>query len=222
MLLDLQNNSIVINITALSANRFVFPAAGVVDFCIILRIRNWVQLFTLMTYMTFHFSPNPDSAPFWASMPPLLASKTCHPRLNCEPGSSRILTLMRIRVQLFTLVLSGSSLRKNVNGIRQCCGTVMICCGSGSDFLKSFGSGSGWRQCLEQFSKNNFILGKSCLFTVKSILFPRKLASHLFSFWLSFITLYVGWIKLQVHKNQPNWQLPTSQDGFWNITNVFF
>jgi hypothetical protein len=163
--------------------------------------------------MTFHFSPNPDSAPFWASMPPLLASKTCHPRLNCEPGSSRILTLMRIRVQLFTLVLSGSSLRKNVNGIRQCCGTVMICCGSGSDFLKSFGSGSGWRQCLEQFSKNNFILGKSCLFTVKSILFPRKLASHLFSFWLSFITLYVGWIKLQVHKNQPNWQLPTSQ-GF--------
>ena len=52
--------------------------------------------------MTFHFSPDPDSAPFWASMPPLWASKTCHPRLNCEPGSSRLLTLLRIR--------SGSSL----------------------------------------------------------------------------------------------------------------
>jgi hypothetical protein len=64
MLLDLQKSSVVVNSPALCANRFVSLAARVVDFCIILRIRNWVQLFTFMTVMTFHFSPDPDSAPF--------------------------------------------------------------------------------------------------------------------------------------------------------------
>ncbi len=71
--------------------------------------------------------------------------------------------------------------QNNVIWIRQCSGTVMICCNSGS----------GCRQCLEQFSQNNFILGKSCLFNSKSI-FPRKLTSHFLIFWLSFITIYVG------------------------------
>jgi hypothetical protein len=57
-------------------------------------------------------------------------------------------------------------------------------------FRFASGSGSGYRQYLAVFQKQ-INCTKSCLFNVRSSLFPRKLASHCLSFYF-FITFYVG------------------------------
>jgi len=56
----------------------------------------------------------------------------------------------------------------------QCCGTAMICCGSGSDL----GSGSGSRHYLAQFSNNKKLVQNLAFSMSQAALFPRKLASH--------------------------------------------
>jgi hypothetical protein len=83
--------------------------------------------------------------------------------------------------------------------ILQCCGTVMICCGSGSfsDIGKVLvpipapapESDQDNIYCSTVFQKQKYY--KFLPFNVRSSLFPRKLASH-FWFFYFFVTFYAG------------------------------
>ncbi len=79
----------------------------------------------------------------------------------------------------------------------QCCGTIMIYCGSssGSDFGKVTFGGSGSRQYLAQFFNKKKLVQNLAFSMSVAALFPRKLASgffYYFYFILCFIQIKIG------------------------------
>jgi hypothetical protein len=89
---------------------------------------------------------------------------------------------MRGNGRLCTLTKS-SSTRQNEFPYSQCCGTVMIYSGSGSDFGKH-GSGSGSRPYLTKK-----MCTKSCLFNARSSIISRK--DGLSFFTLTFVFYFM-------------------------------